>query len=77
VLVAGGLVGSLVIAKVPLKFGETAVQGILDSLLPNLLPLLLTLGCLALLKKGVKAAYLIFGVLILGLVLGGVGFLTM
>lgn len=45
----------------------TTVQNILDSLLPGLLPLLLTFVCMNLLKKKVNAVWIIFGIFILGI----------
>ena len=69
----------VVVSEITNSAGEvvtTTVQGILDSLLPGLLPLLLTFLCMKLLKKKISAVTLIFGIFavgILGYVLGILG----
>jgi mannose PTS system EIID component len=50
----------------------TTVQTILDSLIPGLLPLLLTFGCMKLLKKKVNPMTIIFGMFAVG-ILGYMG----
>lgn len=45
----------------------TTIQSILDSLLPGLVPLLLTFVCMYLLKKKVNALYIIFGLFAIGI----------
>jgi len=54
----------------------TTVQTILNSLLPGLLPLLLTFACMKLLKNKVNAVWIIFGIFILGIVGYGLGILA-
>ena len=68
--VMGGLVARWASLKIPLEIaryknqaGEevvTTVQSVLDDLLPNLVPLLLTFLCMYLLKKKVSAIAIIF-----------------
>lgn len=43
------------------------LQDILNSIMPGLLPLILTLTILVLLRKKVKVIYLLLGVIILGI----------
>lgn len=50
--------------------------GVFDAILPNAMPLLLTVGVYALCKKGVKSAYITFGVMALGFVLGLLGLIA-
>ena len=45
----------------------TTVQSVLDSLLPGLLPLLLTFACMKLLKKKVNAMHIIFALFAIGI----------
>ncbi|MDF2503455.1 PTS mannose transporter subunit IID [Clostridium sp.] len=54
------------------KMVVTTVQSMLDSLIPGLLPLLLTFLCMKLLKKKVSAIAIIFGMFALG-ILGYIG----
>ncbi|AJA49678.1 mannose permease IID component [Clostridium pasteurianum DSM 525 = ATCC 6013] len=54
------------------KMVVTTVQNMLDSLIPGLLPLLLTFLCMHLLKKKVSAIVIIFGMFALG-ILGYIG----
>ena len=74
--VMGGLVARWASLKIPLEIaryknqaGEevvTTVQSVLDDLLPNLVPLLLTFLCMYLLKKKVSAIAIIFVMFALG-----------
>jgi PTS system mannose-specific IID component len=50
------------------KVVVTTVQNILDSLVPGLIPLLLTFGCMKLLKKKVNPITIIFAMFALGIV---------
>ncbi|WP_102399678.1 PTS mannose transporter subunit IID [Haloimpatiens massiliensis] len=50
------------------KVVETTVQGILDQLLPGLVPLLLTFLCMKLLKKKVNPIWIIFGLFAIGII---------
>lgn len=78
-VVVGAMIASMVIIKVPLimKFGGTKVslQKTLDSLMPNLLPLLLTFGCYGLLQKKVNGTVILIGLIILGILAVAVGLL--
>lgn len=60
----------LVVSTVTGPTGQvvTTVQNILDSLIPGLLPLLLTFGCMKLLKKKVNPIVIIFSMFALGIV---------
>ncbi|MDF2566425.1 MAG: system mannose/fructose/sorbose family subunit, partial [Massilibacillus sp.] len=46
----------------------TTIQSILDSLIPGLVPLLLTFACMYLLKKNVNPLVIIFGLFAVGIV---------
>ena len=50
--------------------------GVFDAILPNMMPLLLTLGVYGLAKKGIKSSYITFGTMILGFVLGVLGLIA-
>ncbi|MBD2779776.1 PTS mannose transporter subunit IID [Xenorhabdus szentirmaii] len=54
----------------------TTVQGILDQLLPGLVPLLLTFGCMWLLRKKVNPLWIIIGFFAIGIVGGHFGILA-
>lgn len=54
-------------ATINLAGASIAIQPILDSILPNLLPLALTFGCYSLFKKGVKPVTVLIGILLLGI----------
>ena len=65
------MTASFVTIKTGLKWkvaGTTLkLQNILNSIMPGLLPLILTLTILVLLRKKVKVIYLLLGVIILGI----------
>lgn len=71
VIVAGGLIATTVKFKLWVEFvagsGVLVLQDMLDKVMPNLIPLCITMGCFYLLKKsnGKWAVRLIFGVLII------------
>ncbi|MBI6547899.1 PTS mannose transporter subunit IID [Xenorhabdus sp. VLS] len=69
----------LVVSEVPDPItGEvkvTTVQTILDQLMPGLMPLLLTFGCMWLLRKKVNPLWIIVGFFVLGIVGFHFGFL--
>ncbi|PHM26401.1 PTS mannose transporter subunit IID [Xenorhabdus ehlersii] len=69
----------LVVSEVPDPItGEmkvTTVQTILDQLMPGLMPLLLTFGCMWLLRKKVNPLWIIIGFFVLGIVGFRFGFL--
>lgn len=79
--VMGGLVSQYVSLKTAIQFpmGADKVFSLqtdfFDALIPGLLPLLLTLGCYALLKKGIKAQYVILILVAVAVVGGLVGVL--
>lgn len=52
------------------------LQGVLDDLMPGLVPLLLTFGCMWLLRKKVNALWLIMGFFVIGIVGYWLGFLA-
>ena len=45
----------------------TTVQSLLDSLMPGIVPLLMTFACMYLLKKGVNPLVIILGLFALGI----------
>lgn len=45
----------------------TTVQSILDSLLPGLVPLLMTFACMWLLRRKINAIWIIFGMFAIGI----------
>lgn len=75
--------GALICSYVSFNWTVTIVQeevelfnlqtGVFDAILPNLCPLLLTLGIYGLAKKGVKSSYITFGTMALGFILGILG----
>ncbi|WP_241647123.1 PTS mannose transporter subunit IID [Rosenbergiella metrosideri] len=61
----------LVVSRVPDAAGNetvTTVQNILDQLMPGLVPLLLTFGCMWLLRNKVNALWIIIGFFIIGII---------
>ncbi|MBQ6335235.1 MAG: PTS system mannose/fructose/sorbose family transporter subunit IID [Erysipelotrichaceae bacterium] len=76
-VVIGGMIPQIV--KVPLRMtfemggGTFVLQDVVDSIMPNLLPLLLSLGVYKLIMKGTKTNYIIFGLLALGVILTVLG----
>ena len=85
-LVMGALVAKWTTVNMPLVLssytnsaGEqvtTTVQTILDSLMPGIVPLLMTFACMALLKRKVNAIWIIFGLFAVGIVGFGLGILN-
>ena len=84
--VMGALVNKWTSVNIPIVVSEitnakgehvvTTVQGILDSLMPGLVPLLLTFMCMGLLKKKVNAIWIIFGLFALGIVCFALGIMN-
>lgn len=78
-VVIGAMISSMVIIKVPLvlHLGGTKVslQTTLNSLMPDLLPLLLTFGCYGLLKRHVNGTVILIGLIVLGILAVAVGLL--
>lgn len=75
--VMGSLVSKWTTINIPFVLSEyeaqdgttvvNTVQSILDSLLPGLVPLLMTFGCMWLLKRKVNAIWIIFGMFAIGI----------
>jgi PTS system mannose-specific IID component len=76
-VVIGGMIPQIV--KVPLRMsfemggGTFVLQDVVDSIMPNLMPLLLSLVVYRQIMKGTKTNYIIFALLILGVVLTVLG----
>ena len=76
-LVMGALVAKWTTVNMPLVMSSyvnsqgdqvvVTVQSILDSLMPGIVPLLMTFACMALLKKGVNPLVIIIGLFALGI----------
>lgn len=71
-LVVGGMTSSMVKLKLAYTFksggADLPIQGILDQLLPNLLPLALTFICFKMLNKGIKVNTLLIILLVFAIV---------
>ena len=68
-MVVGAMPPLLMSIKTPLKMGanaDVALQGILDQIVPGILPLALTFLVYFLVKRNVKTTYLLLGLLALG-----------
>ncbi len=69
-MVVGAMPASLMSVKTPLMIGTVgsavAVQGILDQVVPNMLPLALTFLVFYFIKKNIKITWLLLGLLVLG-----------
>ncbi len=69
-MVIGAMPAVLMSVSTPIKIGtsgsQVALQGILDQLAPNLLPLALTFLAFYLVRKNVKTTWLLLGILALG-----------
>ncbi len=67
-MTVGAMTATMVSCKIGFVFtmggAEQSIQAMLDTIFPNLLPLLLTLFCFKLLNKKVNATLLIFGLMI-------------
>lgn len=57
------------------KTNITTVQGVLDQLMPGLIPLLLTFGCMWLLRKKVNPLWIIMGFFVISILGYSIGFL--
>ncbi|HGP0855094.1 TPA: PTS mannose transporter subunit IID [Yersinia enterocolitica] len=69
----------VVVSKITNPTGETTVttvQTILDQLMPGLVPLLLTFGCMWLLRRKVNALWIIMGFFAIGIFGYWIGFLA-
>jgi fructoselysine and glucoselysine-specific PTS system IID component len=71
-MVVGAMTATLISIKTPLTIGASEhavpVQGILDQILPNMVPLGLTFLVYYFVKKNVKTTYILLGLLVLGFV---------
>jgi fructoselysine/glucoselysine PTS system EIID component len=71
-MVVGAMPATLMTLHTPLDFGAgdsgTSLQGILDSIVPAVLPLGITFLVYYFIKKGVKTTWLLLGLLVLGFV---------
>lgn len=77
------VMGALVCSFVSFNWNVTMVTegveifnlqtGVFDAILPNMMPLLLTMGVYGLAKKGVKSSHITFATMALGFVLGLLG----
>lgn len=72
-VVVGGMVATMLNVTTPLKFdingAKVVIQDILDKILPNMLPLLVTFIIYYLMKKKVSITWLTVGILIAGILL--------
>jgi fructoselysine/glucoselysine PTS system EIID component len=71
-MVIGAMPAMLMPIKTPLNIGtsdsQVAVQSILDQLVPNMLPLVLTFLVFYFVRRNVKTTWLLLGILVLGFV---------
>ncbi|MES1217957.1 MAG: PTS system mannose/fructose/sorbose family transporter subunit IID [Bacteroidota bacterium] len=71
-MVVGAMTATLMAIKTPLTIGsgesKVAVQGVLDQIVPNIIPLALTFLVFYFVKKNVKVTWLLLGLLVLGFV---------
>lgn len=78
-VVIGAMISSLVVIDVPKEINlggtEVSIQDTLDSLMPKLLPLLVTFGCYWLVQKKVNGTIILIGLIILGVVAVAFGLL--
>jgi mannose/fructose/sorbose-specific phosphotransferase system IID component len=67
----GGMIATMVNAQIGLIFdlngSVVSLQGILDSILPKALPLLLTFGIFLLIKRGVKTVTIMLALFVVGI----------
>ncbi|MFQ6794581.1 PTS system mannose/fructose/sorbose family transporter subunit IID [Thomasclavelia sp.] len=80
-VVIGGLIPSIVIVPVALELnlegGSFILADVLDSIMPNLLPLVLSIIVYRYIQKGTSVNKLLFILLILGILLTAIGFFPM
>jgi len=71
-MVVGAMPALLMSIKTPLQIGsagsEISVQGILDQIVPGIIPLALTFLVYSFLKRNVKTTYLLLGLLLVGFI---------
>lgn len=58
---------------ISLNGAEIVLQDLLDGIFPGILSIALLFGCMALIRKGVRPIYLIFGIFVLSLLLALIG----
>ena len=85
-LVMGALVAKWTTVNMPLVLSEyvnargevvvTTLQSILDSLMPSIVPLLMTFACMYFLRKGVNPLIIILGLFAIGIVGYAIGLLA-
>jgi PTS system mannose-specific IID component len=79
-MVVGAMPATLMNLKTPLLIGNSAsgvpLQGILDQIVPNSIPLGLTFLVFYFIKRGYKITYLLAGLLVLGFVGSMIHWLT-
>ena len=75
----GSMIATMVSVKVPLTFGTgdgvTKLQGILDSIMPCLLPVCVTAIIYWILGKNVKTTWLLVGIIVVSILLAWMGIL--
>lgn len=78
-VVVGGMSGSMVTVKIAGKVGKgsamTSIQGMLNSILPNMLSLATVFLIYWLLKKGIKTTWILLGIFGFGILAAFLGFL--
>jgi len=69
-MVVGAMTATLMAIKTPLMIGtgesRVSLQGVLDQIVPNIIPLALTFLVYFFVKKNVKVTWLLLGLLVLG-----------
>ena len=75
----GSMIATMVTVRMPITFGSgdgvTELQGILDSIMPCLLPVCVTALIYWLFGKNVKTTWLLFGIIAVSIVCAGFGIL--
>lgn len=75
----GSMIATMVSVKVPLTFGSgdgvTELQGILDSIMPCLLPVFVTALIYWLLGKNVKTTWILLGIIVVSIICAFFGIL--
>lgn len=78
-IVVGGMVATMLKVETPLKFNindaEVVLQDILNQILPNMLPLLVTFAIFGLMKKKVSITRLTIGIIVVGILIHWIGIL--
>lgn len=78
-IIVGGLVPQMVIAKVPLILAvgkvKVVVQTILDGIMPNLIPLAITFGCYRMIRKNRSPVVILLLIIVLSILFCWIGLL--